>query len=362
MMKNALLLLVHLLLGVTTDSAVATAITAENGVMSIFKSPALLEIQFTAETQFSTEDIYHIEEATTLYLRELLTNDESLRFLEHPDSVIDVSVNIQTQQMSGNEISLGSEVGVIHYGDVGITDVAALLTFLVNRNNTDSSFIYLDHLIRTKASIELIAFDYVSESNAIATNLTTVAKLNEIKNAKRYGNEKTLLVVTTLLSITLFGMSAILIWVGGGWLVLRKKVQDLLQREEELTRMTMNIESKPTAITEDGDEENPDSPPRENESSHFTNPSGILGVNRGYRPNMYGHGVKTPAKMGGGMSIDDLATPMSVMSDYSDTDRVPIGIMSMRKLVPPPQQNVDDEDEDNENMADELNSIKKLEY
>lgn len=35
MMKNALLLLVHLLLGVTTDSAVATAITAENGVMSV---------------------------------------------------------------------------------------------------------------------------------------------------------------------------------------------------------------------------------------------------------------------------------------------------------------------------------------
>jgi len=354
-MKSALLL-VPLVLGVSIDSAIATAIAAENGAISIFKTPALLEIEFTAEDIFSAEDIYHIEEATTLYLRELLTNDDSLRFLEEPDSVIDVSVNVQTQEMNGNEVSLGSEVDVIHYGDIGITDLSALLTYLVNRNNTDSSFIYLDHLIRTDASIELISFDYISESIAMATNLTTISALNELANSPRNGNEKTLLFVTTLLSITLFGMSAILIWVGGGWLVLRRKVQDLLQREEEMTRMTMNIESKPTAQTEDGDEEDPDSPSRENGSSNFTNPSGILGV--------YGLGINTPGKMSGGMSVDDLATPMSVMSDYSDTDRVPIGIMSMRKLVPPSQHagGDEDEDEDNENMGSNFNGMKKLQY
>jgi len=361
-MKNVIHLLVPLVLGVSIDSAIAAAIAAENGVISIFKTPALLEIQFTAEDALSTEDIYHIEEATTLYLRELLSNDDSLRFLEKPDSVIDVSVNVQTQEIKGDEISLGSEVDVIHYGDIGINDLAALLTFLVNRNNTDSSFIYLDHIIRTDATIELISFDYISESIDMAANLTTISALNEIKNSKKYGNEKTLLIVTTLLSITLFGMSAILIWVGGGWLVLRKKVQDLILREEELTRMPMKIESKPTAETEDGDEEDQNSPSRENESSYFTNPSGILGVNRGSRPTMYEIGIKTPAKIGGGMSIDDVGTPMSVMSDYSDTDRAPIGIMSMRKLVPPPQQNNSDEDGANENMASNFNGMKKLEY
>jgi hypothetical protein len=292
-------------------------------------------------------------------LRELLTDDDSLKFLEEPDSVIDVSVNVQMQQVNGNEISLGSKVDIVHYGEVGITDVAALLTFLVNRNNTDSSFIYLDNLIQTDASIELIAFDYISESIPVATNLTTTAALYELKNSQDFANEKTLLVVTTLLSITLFGMSAILIWVGGGWLVLRKKVQDLLQREEEMTRMTMNkIESKPTKDTED--EEN--SPSRGYESSQFTNPSGILGVSRGSRPNMYGNGVRTPAKMGVGMSASTLATPMSVMSDYSDTDRAPIGIMSMRKLVPPRQQNSDDEGEDQENMGNNFNNMKQLQY
>jgi hypothetical protein len=169
------------------------------------------------------------------------------------------------------------------------------------------------------------------------------------------GSEKTLLVVTTLLSITLFGMSAILIWVGGGWLVLRKKVQELLHIEEELTQFKMNIESKPTADTSEGDEEDQDSPSRGNGSTYFTNPSGILGMNKGYRPDMYGLGVKTPGKMG--TSDLSLATPGSVMSEYSDTDRAPIGIMSMRKLVPPRQE---DSDEESDSVG--LNSLKKLEY
>lgn len=362
MMKKASLLLAPLLLGVSADSAVDSAVSTGDGVVSIFKSPALLEIQFTKDNPFTSEELYHIEEVTTLYFRELLTNDDSLRFLDEKDSVIDVSVNVQTQHVNGKEISVGSEVDLIHYGNVGITDLAALLTFLVNRNNTDSSFIYLNHIIRTESPIELIAFDYVSESIVMATNLTTISALNEIKNSKKYGNEKTLLVVTTLLSITLFGMSAILIWVGGGWLVLRKKVQDLLMREEELTRMTMNIESKPTAVTDDGDEEDQDSPSRENRSSHYINPSGMLGVSRVSRPNMYGVGMKTPGKNIARVQVEDLATPMSVMSDYSDTDRVPIGIMSMRKLVPPTNQNDDDDDEDSGKMIDDFNGMKKLEY
>ena len=322
----------------------------------------MLEIQFATENPFSTEEIYHIEEITAQYLRELLTNDDSLTFLDEPDSVIDVSVNAQTQQVYGNEISFGAKVDVTHYGEVGITDVAALLAFLVNKNNTDSSFIYLDHILRADASVELISFDYISESIPVATNLTTASTLIEIKNAKKYGSEKTLLVVTTLLSITLFGMSAILIWVGGGWLSLRKKVRDLVLREEELTRMTMNIVSKPTADTQDGDEE--DSPRGGYDSSQFSNPSAIHGsYNRGARPNMYGLGVKTPSKMISG-SASELATPMSVMSEYSDTDRAPIGIMSMRKLVPPREQD-DDEDTRTENMSSsrsDLNSMKKLEY
>ena len=357
--------------------------------LQIYKTTALFEIEFTAGSEFSTEDIYHIEEASSLYLNELLTNEESLPFVEQPDSIIDVNVDVQTQEVNGNEISLESEVTVIHYGNVGIIDLAALFTFLVNRNNTDSRFVYLDYLFQPDATIELISFDFVSESITMASNITAISDM-EMQNSKYTGNEKTLLIVTTFLSITLFGMSAILIWVGGGWLMLRKKVQVLLLRDEELTRMTQNhhrghIQSKPTAETEGGDEEDPDNS-RSNESqSHLTNPSGMLGVNnhcdngsseRGGPMSIYGLGVRTPAKIGD--TSDDVDTPMSVMStysNYSDTGRAPMGIMSMRKLVPSTQflESQHDQDQDSDSYSDHdqdetmeveqsFAGMKKLEY
>lgn len=283
-------------------------------------------MEMQSANAFTIEEIYNFEEVTAKYLEELLTNDDSHEFLKEPESVIDVSVTVQTQQLIGDELYMGSKIDVVHFGDFGIMDVAALLNFLVNKNNTDSSFIYLDHIQKTKAPIQLINFDFISESIPVVTNLTTIEELNKVKNAKKYGSEKTLIVVTTILSITLFGMSAILIWVGGGWLVLRKRVRELVLREEELTRMTMNkIDSKPTEDTEDGDEESP--------RGRYVSSSNYM---RGTRSPFYGLGVKTPSRMGSAMSADDeLATPMSVMSDYSDTNRAPLGIMSMRKLVPP---------------------------
>jgi len=362
---------------------ITPAMAVENDDLYIFKTSALLEIQFTTENKFSTENIYHIEEASSLYLNELLTNDESLPFLDQPNSVIDVNVDVQTQRVDGKEISLDSMVTVVHYGNVGIIDLAALLTFLVNRNNTDSSFVYLDQLIQIDASIELISFEFVSKSITMAGNITTTSameNINALQDSKYSGNEKTLLIVTTLLSITLFGMSAILIWVGGGWLMLRKKVQALLLHEEVLTQHHQQgcIQSKPTAETEEGDEKDLDNNPSEESQTHFTNPSGIIGINnnhcdaggsleRGHIP-IYGLGINTPAKVGG--TSDNFETPMSAMSTYSvysDTGRAPMGIMSMRKLVPSAQFLSSQHDQDqgqgqDEAMEDSFDGMKKLEY
>eukprot|EP00536_Pseudo-nitzschia_multiseries_P004474 jgi/Psemu1/285122/fgenesh1_pg.74_\ len=352
MMRTSYPLAIAIVLGVSIDAIMADESAP---LLSIYKTPALLELQFTSENEFTAEEIYHIEEATTLYLQDLLTNDDTLRFLDEPDSVIDVSVNVQTQEVKGTEISLSSEVDVVHYGEVGINDLSALLTFLVNRNNTDASYIYLDRVIESDASIQLISFDYVSESVPMATDLTTMSAYSELANAKE-SKKKMLSFITTLLSITLFGMSAILIWVGGGWLALRKKVKTLLLQEEELTRMTMNIESKPTADTEVGDDESPSKGKQDKNSKN----KGPLAI--------YGLGVEsTPAKLGHNNYPDDIATPMSVMSDYSDTNRAPIGIMSMRKLVPNIQrQNSESESEDDEdeieNAEGGFGGMKKLEY
>ena len=96
------------------------------------------------------------------------------------------------------------------------------------------------------------------------------------------------------------------------------------------------LQANPTADT---DEE----AGNKDEETQFTNPSGILGVNPHYGKNneitssaLDGLGIKmTPARnprnSDGGSEI---FTPMSEATTYSDSGRVPIGITSMRKLLP----------------------------
>lgn len=316
-------------------------------------------------TQFSTQDIYKVEVAATSYFGDLITNDESLRFLDDPKNVLNIAVDIEKQTIDENQMVLNGRVDMIHYGDQGIIDLAALLTFLVNKNNTDSSYVYMDKLIEAGATVEYVDFFFVGESVPLASNLTLISEYHKLASfSGRSSSEKTLIVVVTLLSITLIALASVLCWIGGGWLALRRQVEILLQREEELTRMTQQhgIHPKNTQETE----EDGDLSPSRDSQTNFTNPSGVLGVygTNGYgMDKLQGLGIKTPGRTGNGAMDDhDLATPMST---YSDTDRAPIGIMSMRKLVGPdvmPRR----EDSDSEDVEDECDienfGMKKLEY
>jgi hypothetical protein len=286
--------------------------------------------------------------------------------MDDPKNILSVEVDIRKQSVQDNQVILNGDVEVIHYGDEGIIDLAALLTFLVNKNNTDASYVYLDELIGKGVTTDYIDFFFVSESVPIAGNLTTLSAMDEIapNDSQRSSSEKTLIVVVTLLSITIIGMATVLCWIGGGWLALRKQVKALILREEELTRMTHQNDAIQTKRTEETDEEN--SPSRDSQTK-FTNPSGILGV---YGIDMYGSdklqglGIKTPGRSNNDdEDDDDLGTPMST---YSDTNRAPIGIMSMRKLVPEALQQQSQESSDDEHDQDEVDvggyGTKKLEY
>jgi hypothetical protein len=313
-----------------------------------------------------------VEESVTTYLRDLIVGDDSLRFLEDPKQVLDVAVDIEKQSVQESQVVLTGTVDVMHYGDQGIIDLAALLTFLVNKNKTDSYHVYLDDLIGLGAAVDSIDFSFITESVALASNLTVFDESTSNDGSGRTSSEKTLIVVVTLLSITVLGLSSVLCWIGGGWIALRKQVKVLLLREEELTRMTLQhdtIKQKPTEETEDDD----NSPSRESQTN-FTNPSGVLGV---HGIDMYGSdrlqglGIKTPARLQNDFcdpDDDNLATPMST---YSDTDRAPIGIMSMRKLVGADnaihQHSEGEEEEDSEELDEEAGNVenyqtKKLQY
>jgi hypothetical protein len=182
-----------------------------------------------------------------------------------------------------------------------------------------------------------IQLDMVSFNFAIGSELLNRGESEPQAVDEKYSdNEKVLIIVASVLSFALFILSVILIWIAGGWLALRKQVKVLIHREEEMTRMTkqQDIEPQPTQET---DEEV--GSPRE-DATNFTNPSGILGVNpyygrsAGYPNALDGLGIKmTPARQGNS-GDSEIFTPMSEATHYSDSGRAPIGITSMRKLIP----------------------------
>ncbi|KAG7356162.1 hypothetical protein IV203_000848 [Nitzschia inconspicua] len=354
---------VFLSIAVACNAPFATAQTN----LSIFETSARVSMHLSPEqTQFSMKEIFNVEKAATSYLTELITREESLRFLNDPKNVLKLTVDIEEQTINEDKVEFNGVVDMMHYGDQGIIDLAALLTFLVNKNNTDSSYAYMDRLIGMNATLEFIDFFFISESRQLASNLTFISEYGNMisSSSGRSGSEKTLIVVVTLLSITLIALASVLCWIGGGWLALRRQVKILLQREEEMTRMTQQdgIQPKRTEETEDDDQ---CSPSRDSQTN-FTNPSGILGVYgmNGYTMDkLQGLGIKTPGRATNGETDDhDLATPMST---FSDTDRAPIGIMSMRKLVGPDAMSQRDES-DEEGAEDDCDienfGMKKLEY
>jgi hypothetical protein len=276
-----------------------------------------------------TDSVFAIEGACSLYFSRLL-EDKSHSAFQDPNEVLSTTVAVRKQRLDNGIMIIESDITVVHLGDEGIVDLAALLMFLTNRNTTNSSFTDLDNLIGMGVHLDMVSFTNADESNL----LTSVNSEDVGKSSTKYSDsEKTLIIVTSALSFALFALSIILVWVAGGWLALRKQVKVLLHREEELTRMTKqnnDIQEKPT---EESDEEGGNA----DDVTQFTNPSGILGVNPYYGKSstaLDGLGIKMTPACASNDNGSDIFSPMSEATSYSDTGRAPIGIMSMRKLVP----------------------------
>ena len=285
-------------------------------------------------TSFQTEELYQIEQAASLYFSALLA-DKSHDAFKDSSKMISSSVQARLQKVASQHVTLESSVEILNIGETGIQDAAALLMFLTNKNTTDSSFSYLDSLIDLDYNIDLISFTNGDESSYL---LLPVDEATETDLKTYTSKEKTLITVTSILAFALFAVSVILIWVAGGWLALRKQLKMLLHREEELSKiMADDIKRKPTQDTEDEEAVSPVA------DTQFTNPTGILGAKGYYGKNgpdpfnpaaLEGLGVKmTPGRLRGNKDTEAF-TPMSDATLYSDTDRAPLGITSMRKLIP----------------------------
>jgi hypothetical protein len=281
----------------------------------------------------SAENIYLIEQGAAKYFMELLM-DPTHSALKDSTEIVRTHVDAKIQLQKSNFLYLQSEIHVSHVGNQGLSDLAGLLMFLTSRNTTDSLFTALDNSVGLGIQIEMLSFTNEGDST-----LLTSLEGELVQESKYTKSEKTLIVATSVLAFALFVMSIILIWIAGGWMSLRKQIKVLIHREEEMTRLTRQAEAElkenPTGETDE--EEGGD------DVTQFTSASGILGVNPYYgRQGAHGSaldglGIKmTPAR--GTRDFDDMdsdiQTPMSDATGFSDTNRAPLGITSMRKLMP----------------------------
>ena len=309
--------------------------------LKVFKTSCYISLEWPLDnpsfTQYVVEDLFTIETATATYFSNLLAAP-GLSAFQPPNMFVDASVAIRRQELSGSNMVTEATIDVYHVGNAGIVDLSDLLRFATNKNTTGSNdFLVLDSLIGMNVQVTMVSFSNAQESYALAGGFENfyISSNGDQQNQTKYSDsEKTLIVVTSILSFALFALSIILIWVAGGWLALRHQVRVLIHREEERTRMSIKaIEQVPTQDTE---EENS---PRKDEATEFTNPSGILGGNPYYgkstNTNTFdGLGVKmTPSRRRKSETESEIGTPMS---EYSDSGRMPIGIQSMRKLLANP--------------------------
>lgn len=327
-----------------------------------------LEWRTETSTPLSIDTIFQVEQATSSYFFELLNNDAYGELLPNDQKILQTEVVARKQNVAVENVVLETEVSVINVGETGIVDLAEILQLVTVQDTTDlSAFTNLDFIIGLDIELSTVSFNFAIGSELLSQMEPVSSTASAPESDGKYSdNEKVLIIVASVLSFALFALSVILIWIAGGWLALRKQVKILIHREEELTRMTkqqdIGIDQQPT---QDTDEEGVGSPG--GDATVMTNPSGILGVNPYYgksgmnRSNpLDGMGIKmTPARTHGGRADSEMFTPMSEATHYTDSGRVPIGITSMRKLIPD-----DNNDEDDESGLGSFGGfgVKRLEY
>jgi hypothetical protein len=304
----------------------------------VFETRALMTMEWKSvevET-LSTEQIFHFEQSSSQYFRELLT-DPTHSALQGSTSVLSTNVNTRSQERKDNGLVIVESIfQLFHSGEDGLADLAGLLMFVTSRNTTNSSFSELDTLLGMDIKVGIISFTNEQDSAL----LSTVDKVTDRGIRDRSDSEKTLITASAILAFTLLAMSVILIWVAGGWLALRKQVKILIHREEEFTRMTkqheQDLKEAPTGSQEyDEGSDNDD-------ATNMTDPTGILGGQPNYKNrannmlSLQGLGIRmTPTRQGhDDDSLCDVETPMSACTAFTETSRAPLGITSMRKLLP----------------------------
>ena len=110
-----------------------------------------------------------------------------------------------------------------------VSGADSVVVTLTDRRTFGAEVVGFDSLIDIDFKIDMISFTNEKKSSQLVLPVQKVTEPVPIDESKYSSKEKTLITVTSILAFALFAVSAILIWVAGGWLALRKQVKILIQ-------------------------------------------------------------------------------------------------------------------------------------
>lgn len=270
------------------------------------QSAAVIDLEFDASTDkaLSLSEIYLLEQDIGNALLNIL-QDSDLQPLGAMNEPLQVFVAAREQSLVAGRRTLDAIVTCVHLSDQSPVDLDTALMRAVKPTQL--------HLANLDLSFRPYR-DYVV--------------LDQYNHTSRTAADKGLIAATAFLSAMLVVVSSVLLYVTGGWLACKSRLNNCLFEEVADDHY---LENKGTFQVDDGYEDDDEVGMMDGDEESLqtgiqTAPSGILGVQQAYYEDpAAGLGIQTPAQLQ--YEVGD-ETPMS----HSNR---PLGITSMREMPPP---------------------------
>jgi hypothetical protein len=278
-----------------------------------------MELNWVSEnvTLLNLEEINEFESAIAVLLETIMKNEStSVDGLLPEQQVLTVDVHVTNVTKKDSNFRMHALVDVAYVANAGVPDMASVLIRLSRKEQAEKLLLEDIHDILGKGTVESMAVNF----KAIEPSAQVLWEIGETSNSKTKA-DTTLIVVCAVLSGALVLVTAVLLFVAGGWRDLREKLDEQIDWFKQQRHTDSN--------DEDDDDEEGEHDSDDDDSA--TNASGIIGASSKDENAAEGLGINgTPERGISSYGYD--TTPYSEMSAYTDASRAPLGITSMRKM------------------------------
>jgi hypothetical protein len=286
--------------------------------IQLFATKAKLDISWvgTADTPLlSVRDLHQLNELVAPYLQELLSQDED--GLLGDNIPVDVNMEVADHKNKGpDELLLESLVTVWYLGHEPMDNFSFVLEQVLIRQNGLPTLLQDVALIQPDATDFLVSVSTVRQDTQLLYSIP-----NNTVQAKSSATSQGLAAACILLVMALIFVSTVLVWIAGGFPVLK----------ENFINLWYNISSYWSSIRAGSGDNNKRNNTMADDDA--TTASGILGAVPSYEQdeNDMPPGFTPNRGVFREQDCDDSAilSPMSTNTDYSTASRtvVPLGIM-----------------------------------